>query len=129
MFFIHIRKSGFIRIQITGHQNVSHFKKFYIVKSVSRRIFFLKKAELISYSDFFFPSLLAKQCINDPPEVPGTDKGKYDWTGNKTFTTKVNYFCDLPGWGYPSNGLSNITAICQGDQTWNITSVEYCVCK
>ena len=35
----------------------------------------------------------------------------------------------MPGWGYPSNGLSNITVVCQGDQTWNITEVEDCVCK
>ena len=97
---------------------------------------FLPAQKLIKVSYFIvwnsyrniFP-LQAKQCIDDPPEAPGTDKGKYDWTGNKTFTAEVNYFCDLPGWGYPSNGLSNITAICQGDETWNMTSIENCVCE
>lgn len=68
-------------------------------------------------------------CHNDPPRVSNDDLGKYNFKGNKTFTTMVQYWCPLPGWGYPSNGETNVTSICQADQAWSVTEVEDCVCK
>ena len=53
----------------------------------------------------------------------------FDFKGNKTFSVLLNYTCDTPGWGYPSNGLSNVSSLCQADQTWTVKDVEECICK
>ena len=74
-------------------------------------------------------SFLAKQCIEDPPAAPNTDKGWYDWNGNKTYTTIIKYECKNPGWGYPSNGNTTMYSECLADQTWSLTKVEKCICK
>ena len=74
-------------------------------------------------------SFLAKQCIEDPPVAPNTDKGWYDWNGNKTYTAIIKYECKNPGWGYPSNGNATMHSECLADQTWSLTKVEKCICK
>ena len=61
----------------------------------------------------------------------------YDWTGdigtgvslNKSYNDIVRYWCETEGWGYPSNGLSEMYAVCQANKEWNLTYVEECVCK
>ena len=56
------------------------------------------------------------------------DRGMYDWNGsNKTYQTSILYYCERPGWGYPSNGQSQKINYCQADKTWNLTAVEECV--
>ena len=74
-------------------------------------------------------TFLAKQCIEDPPVAPNTDKGWYDWNGNKTYTTIIKYECKNPGWGYPSNGNITMYSECLADQTWSLTKIENCICK
>ena len=55
-------------------------------------------------------------------------KGMFDWDGfNKSYNTVVKYFCDTPGWGYPSTGFNEQYSICQADKSWNVTFVEECV--
>jgi len=44
--------------------------------------------------------------------------------GNTIFSLFLR--CPKPGWGYPSTGLSNQTAICRSDKNWNLTSIEQC---
>ena len=41
----------------------------------------------------------------------------------------IKYSCPKAGWGYPSNGASEIYSICQADKSWNVTFVEECICK
>ena len=61
----------------------------------------------------------------------------YDWTGsdptgvsvNKSYGDVVRYWCPQEGWGYASNGLSEMYAICQANKMWNLTKVEPCECK
>ena len=82
-------------------------------------------------------SILAINCTDDPFEVPNDGKGMYDWTGdigtgvslNKSYNDIVRYWCETEGWGYPSNGLSEMYAVCQANKEWNLTYVEECVCK
>ena len=74
------------------------------------------------------PKCKAKEC-DDPFEPPGGEKGTYDYEGNNTFSVILTYSCDTPGWGYPSTGLSNVTSLCQADQTWTVKEVEECICK
>ena len=84
-----------------------------------------------SWSDWYpsiQPKCKAKEC-EEPFQPPGGDKGNYDFKGNKTFSVLLNYTCDTPGWGYPSNGLSNVSSLCQADQTWTVKDVEECICK
>ena len=76
-------------------------------------------------------------CTEDPFEVPNDDKGMYDWTGaigpgvsvNKSYGDIVRYWCEKEGWGFPSNGLSEIYAVCQANKMWNVTEVEKCMCE
>ena len=85
---------------------------------------------------FFY---LAKNCTDDPYIPPGADKGLSNWTkpdpengieGNKTsYQTIVHYYCQKQGWGFPSTGKSEAWSICQADKSWNLTSVEDCICK
>ena len=61
----------------------------------------------------------------------------YDWTGdigpgipvNKSYGDIVRYWCEKEGWGYPSNGLSEMYAVCQANKMWNLTEVDKCMCK
>ena len=72
----------------------------------------------------------ALNCTDDPFEVPNNTKGMYDWDhSNKSFGHVVKYHCPTEGWGYPSNGLSEMYSICQANKQWNLTEVETCVCK
>ena len=79
----------------------------------------------------------AVNCTDDPFEVPNDDKGMYDWTGdigpgipvNKSYGDIVRYWCEKEGWGYPSNGLSEMYAVCQANKMWNLTEVDKCMCK
>ena len=48
---------------------------------------------------------------------------------NKSYEKSIKYSCPEPGWGYPSNGLSEMYSICQSDKNWNITSLDDCECK
>lgn len=69
-------------------------------------------------------------CTDDPIEMLQNDKGMYDWDGgNKTFGQIIRYYCDKNGWGYPSNGLSEMFNECQADKTWTLTEIEQCICK
>ena len=76
-------------------------------------------------------------CTEDPFEVPNDDIGMYDWTGaigpgvsiNKSYGDIVRYWCEKEGWGFPSNGLSEIYAVCQANKMWNLTEVENCMCE
>ena len=75
----------------------------------------------------FIPAI---NCTADPVGVENTTKGSFDWDGeNKTFTAIVRYYCPKNGWGYPSNGYSEMLSHCQADKTWSLTSIEDCVCK
>ena len=62
--------------------------------------------------------------------MDNSTKGSYDWDGvNKTFTTTVRYYCSKDGWGFPSNGKTEAFSQCQADKSWNLTSIDDCVCK
>ena len=62
--------------------------------------------------------------------MPMDDKGMYDWDGeSRKYQTVVKYSCPKQGWGYPSNGASEVYSICQADKSWNVTFVEECICK
>ena len=85
--------------------------------------------------------------------MPMDDKGMYDWdeesrkyqtvwkTREINYTINqfdeyffiyhqvIKYSCPKAGWGYPSNGASEIYSICQADKSWNVTFVEECICK
>ena len=92
-----------------------------------------------SLQDSYFQLFLAKNCTDDPYIPPGADKGLSNWTkpdpengieGNKTsYQTIVHYYCQKQGWGFPSTGKSEAWSICQADKSWNLTSVEDCICK
>ena len=73
---------------------------------------------------------LAKNCTDEPFEAPGADKGISDWDGvSMSYETVIKYECPKKGWGYPTTGFSEIYSYCQADKTWNLTSVEECICK
>ena len=54
----------------------------------------------------------------------------YDWDGqNKSFGAVIRYYCDQPGWGFPSNGDNEMFNECQADKTWSLTTIDDCICK
>lgn len=60
----------------------------------------------------------------------GSDKGMSDWNNvSQSYGTKIRYYCPQNGWGFPSNGKSEVFNECQADKTWTLDKVETCVCK
>ncbi len=71
-------------------------------------------------------------CTEDPVDVLGEAKGEYDWDielRNKSYTVEIKYSCPVKGWGYPSNGMSEVINVCQADKKWSLIEVEECTCK
>ena len=69
-------------------------------------------------------------CTESPPTVPNTTRGMSDWDmNNVTYGSIITYFCPEEGWGFPSNGKNEIVSTCQSDKTWNVTTIEECVCE
>ena len=92
----------------------------------------IRKKHLISKNHFcisyFLFLCVAVNCTDDPYIVENDAKGMFDWDGyNKSYNTVVRYWCDTPGWGFPSNGFNELYSICQADKSWNVTSVDECV--
>ena len=86
-----------------------------------------------SYGDWLpvtVPRCIKINCTDDPITVPMNDRGMNDWDGqNKSFQSVISYYCQKPGWGFPSNGQSEMINYCQADKTWNLTVIENCVCE
>jgi hypothetical protein len=74
--------------------------------------------------------LTAVNCTDEPIDVPGNDKGEFDWDSeNKKFGSVVTYKCPKKGWGFPANGLSETLNECQADKSWTVTEIETCLGK
>ena len=72
----------------------------------------------------------AKNCTDPPFPALGDDKGMSDWNNvSQSYGTKIKYYCPKAGWGFPSNGLSEVFNECQADKTWTLDEVDTCVCK
>ncbi len=72
----------------------------------------------------------AVNCTDDPPIALNDDRGFYDWDlKNKSYTLEIKYTCRRDGWGFPSSGSKEKTAVCQSNQKWSMEGLETCTGK
>ena len=76
------------------------------------------------------PECIPINCTDEPVFVNNDNKGMYDWDGqNKSFGALIRYYCDLPGWGFPSSGGNEMYNECQADKSWSLTEIDDCICE